>query len=178
MELSEQFQRFISWQCRLRKMSVRELDGRPSPGMSAGVYSVKGGDEQARLNFLILKQDNEFLIADFKHIVRKTQDPSEWVKNGLRILSEWHYQKDDDFSQQLTALFSLDSAVAEALLKAGQCRLHFKQDSIEHKFDFDVVQLGEDEQAFQVSYWHNHLFNPTLPGKVQVLGFKPRLSDA
>ena len=121
---------------------------------------------------------NEFLIADFKHIVRKTQDPSEWVKNGLRILSEWHYQKDDDFSQQLTALFSLDSAVAEALLEAGQCRLHFKQDSIEHKFDFDVVQLGEDEQAFQVSYWHNHLFNPTLPGKVQVLGFKPRLSDA
>ena len=31
---------------------------------------------------------------------------------------------------------------------------------------------------YQATYWHNRLFNPTLPGKVQVLGFVPRLEQA
>jgi len=42
MDLSEQYKRFISWQCRLRKLSMRELGGRPTPGMSAGVHSIPG----------------------------------------------------------------------------------------------------------------------------------------
>jgi len=57
MDTSEQFQSFIAWQCRLRKMSMRELGGRPTAGMSTGVYSVSGGDEQSRMNFLILRKD-------------------------------------------------------------------------------------------------------------------------
>lgn len=175
MELSEQYQRFISWQCRVRKMSMRELGGRPTAGMSARVHPLSGGDERARMNFLILKQDCTFFISDFKHIIRKTQDPAEWLKNGLRILAEWHYQQEEDFSMQLTALFSLTSALADALVQAGQCRLVFAQDSIEHEFDFDVQALSEDDRAFQATYWHNHLFNATMPGKVRVLGFNPRL---
>ncbi len=175
MELSEQYQRFISWQCRLRKMSMRELGGRPTPGMSAGVHGNPAGDEKARMNFLILKRETDILTADFRHIVRKSRDPMEWMKNGLQILSEWHYQHDQDFSSQLTALFSLDSALAEALLQAGQCHLVFIQDSIEHAFDFEVQALADEDPAFQATYWHNHLFNASIPGKVQVLGFNPRL---
>lgn len=175
MELSEQYQRFISWQCRLRKMSMRELGGRPTPGMSAGVYGNPAGDEKGRMNFLILKRETDILTADFRHIVRKSRDPMEWMKNGLQILSEWHYQHDQDFSSQLTALFSLDSALAEALLQAGQCHLVFIQDSIEHAFDFEVQALADEDPAFQATYWHNHLFNASIPGKVQVLGFNPRL---
>jgi len=172
----EQFKRFISWQCRLRKMSVRELGGRPSVGMSAGLYSIKGGDEQASLQFLIVKQDSKEQSSEFSHIIRKTPDPTEWVKNGLRILSERHYQDDFNFSNQLTALFGLDSLVADSLVEAGQCHLKFKQDSIDYAFDFDVTELSEDDDAYQATYWHNRLFNPTLPGKVRVLGFTPRLS--
>ena len=175
MKSSEQYQRFISWQCRLRKMSMRELEGRPTRGMNAGVHGDATGDEKARMNFLILKHEPELLTSDFRHIVRKSRDPSEWMKNGLRILSEWHYQNDQDFSTQLTALFSLDSALAEALLEAGKCHLVFVQDSIEHAFDFDVEELSDEDPAFQATYWHNHLFNAAMPGKVQVLGFNPRL---
>ena len=29
-------------------------------------------------------------------------------------------------------------------------------------------------EAFQATYWHNHLFNATLPGKVRVFGFNPK----
>ena len=175
MDLQEDYQKFMSWQCRLRKLSVRELEGRPTPGMTAGIHSVNGGDEQARLNFLILHSDTSDRTAEFRHIVRKSRDPSQWRTGGLRILAERHYQDSKEFQDSLTALFALDSAVAEALLEAGACRLKFVEKSIEHSFDFDVTALPQDSDAFQATYWHNHLFNSSLPGGVQVLDFSPRL---
>ena len=174
---SEQYKRFIAWQCRLRKMSMRELGGRPTAGMSAGVHSVSGGEEQARVNFLIDKQDSDSVTSELRHIIKKTPDPAEWVKNGLRILAERHYQDDFNFSGQLTALFGLDSSVADALISVGECRLKFVQDSIQHEFDFTVAVLSEQESAYQATYWHNHLFNPTIPGKVQILRFIPQFSE-
>ena len=172
---AEQYQRFKSWQCRLRKMSMRELNGVPSEGMTAGVYSINGGDEQSRLTFNILKEDMSPHIAEFRHIVKKSRDPSEWMKNGLKILAEWYYHDHKIFSDDLTALFSMDSALAEAMLKAGKVRLNFAQDSMEFEFDFEVTPLEESDEAFQATYWHNHLFNPTLPGRVQVLKMTPSL---
>ena len=156
-------------------MSMREFEGRPTPGMSAGVYSISGGEEQSRLNFLIVRKDPQERSDEFRHIVRKSPDSSQWVKNGLRILAELHYHEDKEFDNRLTALFNLDSTLANALIEAGECHLKFTQDSIEHAFDFDVLSLSEDDELFQATYWHNRLFNPTLPGKVRVLGFKPRL---
>jgi hypothetical protein len=175
MDLQEEYRKFLGWQCRLRKLSMRELEGRPTPGMSAGIHSVRGGDEQARLNFLILHGDSADRTAEFRHIVRKTQDPAQWLKNGLRILAERHYQDSEAFQDSLTALFALDSAVAAALLEAGQCRLKFVERSVEYSFEFDVKALEQDSESFQATYWHNHLFNPTLPGAVQILEFSPRL---
>jgi hypothetical protein len=175
METAEKYRDFMRWQCRLRKLSMRELGGRPSEGMTAGIHPVAGGDEQARINFLIVRDDSEERTAEFRHIVRKTPDPSEWSKNGLRILAERHYQEDQRFVDRLCALFAVDSQVAYALLKAGQCRLRFAEKSVEHGFDFDVESLDRDDALFQATYWHNHLFNPTLPGKVRVLAFTPRL---
>ena len=175
MDLAEQYQSFISWQCRLRKLAMREKGGRPSAGMSAGIHAVAGGDEQARMNFLINRGDSAVRTREFRHIIRKTHDSSEWVKNGLRILAELHYHETDEFVKQLTALFSYDSSIAYALLKAGQCQLRFAEGSIEHAFDFDVSSLDQDDELFQATYWHNHLFNPALPGKVRVLRFSPRL---
>ncbi len=175
--LDQEYKRFIAWQCRLRKLSMREMSGRPSTGMSAGVHSIKGGEEQARLQFLIVKQEPETVTAEIRHIVRKSRDPAEWVKNGLRILAERHYQDNFNFSNHLAALFSLDSPVAGALKEAGQCHLKFKQDSIDYSFDFDIGLLDEDNAFYQSTYWHNHLFNPALPGKVLVLSFVPRLGS-
>ena len=107
--------------------------------------------------------------------MRKTHDPSQWVKNGLKILAELHYHETDQFVNSLTALFGEDSSVAYALLKAGQCRLAFAEGSIAHEFLFDVNSLNQQDELFQATYWHNHLFNPALPGGVRVLEFTPRL---
>ncbi len=151
------------------------MAGRPLQGMRANLYSIKGGEAQAQLQFLIVKQQDAAVTAELQHIVRKTPDPAEWVKNGLRILAERYYQDDFNFAGKITALFSLDSGVAEALVRAGECHLKFKQDSIEHAFDFDVAKLDESDDYYQATWWHNRLFNPTLPGKVEVLVFTPRL---
>ena len=175
MELEQQYQKFISWQCRLRKMSVRELGGRPTPGMTAGVHSVSGGDEQSRMNFSIMRRDPNERTDEFRHIVRKSQDPNEWTKNGLSILSELHYHEIDQFENRLTALFGFDSSLAEALLDAGQCLLKFGEGTIEHEFEFGVEALPEDDEIYQATYWHNHLFNASIPGQVQVLAFTPKL---
>ncbi len=175
MEIAEQYQSFIAWQCRLRKLSMREREGRPSAGMSAGVYAITGGEEQSRMNFLVVRKDDDARTSEFRHIVRKTPDPAEWTKNGLRILAEMHYQETDQFDNRFTALFSLDSPLAAALLEAGQCRLAFAEGSIEYGFDFDVSALNPGDEYFEATYWHNRLFNPTLPGNVQVLLFSPRL---
>jgi hypothetical protein len=172
---AESYKRFVSWQCRLRKLSMRERGGQPTPGMSAGVFSVSGGEQQTSINFLIVKQDSEFLNTEFKHIIRKTHDAAERVKNGLRILSERHYQDDFDFSNELTALFGLDSELADALIAARQCKLRFAEGSIEYDFKFSVREMPEQGPNFQATYWHNHLFNPSIPGKVRVLGFTPSL---
>ena len=155
---------------------MRELDGRPTPGMSAGIYSIRGGDEQARLSFLILHRDTVNLTAEFRHVVRKSPDPAQWRKNGLRILAERHYQDSGNFREDLTALFAIDSTVAEALVNAEACRLKFAESSIEHAFDFDVSALEQGSESFQATYWHNHLFNQALPGAVRVLQFSPRLA--
>ena len=177
MEFSEQYQRFIAWQCRLRKQCVRELGGQPTDGMSAGIYSISGGDEQSRMNFLIVRKDSAARTDEFRHIVRKTPDSREWVKNGLRILSELHYHETDQFEDRLTALFSFDSVVADALLEAGRCQLKFAEKSVDYGFNFDVAALADENESFQATYWHNRLFNPTLPGQVRILGFTPRLDD-
>ena len=177
METSEQYQRFIAWQCRLRKKCVRELGGQPTDGMNAGIYSISGGDEQSRISFLIVRKDSGARTDEFRHIVRKTQDSSEWVKNGLRILSELHYHETDQFDTRLTALFGLDSAAADALLEAGQCHLKIAEKSVDYGFDFDVESLADESELFQATYWHNRLFNPTLPGQVRILSFTPRPGD-
>ncbi len=175
MDLQQQYDSFIKWQCRLRKLSMREREGRPGPGMSAGIHAVAGGEEQARISFLINRRDSADRTAELRHIVRKTHDPSQWVKNGLKLLAELHYHETDQFTPELTALFSNDSSIAYALIKAGQCRLSFAETSVAHEFEFEVESLYQDDELFQATYWHNHLFNPTLPGQVRVLKFTPRL---
>ena len=129
------------------------------------------------MNFLILRRDSATRTDEFRHIVRKTPDSSQWIKNGLRILAELHYHETDQFKDALTALFALESAMADAFVQAGRCHLKFAEGSIDYGFDFDVAELAQGDEDFEATYWHNRLFNPTLPGKVRVLSFSPRFDD-
>ncbi len=169
---------FIGWQCRIRQHALRTQGGRPSPGMRPRVLGVDGNEIADAVTVLLIEDDPSVSIAEFRHMVRKTHDPAARLEAGVKLLSAAHYQTARKFSDHMTALFSLDSKIAATLLGIGACRLEFDQFSQRYALPCTVCALAEDDPAFQVSYWHNALFNPSLPGAVQILEFAPDWSQA
>jgi len=39
--------------------------------------------------------------------------------------------------------------------------------------DDEAAALDEGHPFFQATYWHNRMFNPNLPGGIQILSFTP-----
>ena len=169
---------FLGWQCRLRQIAVRNDSGRPSPGMRPGVVLAGGERAIARLTVLIVKREPEESTAQFRHMVRRTKDPSERYDAALKYLSATYYQKASGFSDELTALFGPDAALAVRLESDRSCRLRFDQFNQSYDLPCRVRRLNEEEPSFQATYWHNSLFNPNLPGQVRILGFQPNWAEA
>jgi hypothetical protein len=164
---------FLGWQCRLRQLAVREAGGRPSSGMRPELRLTAAGPPLGAITTLILRREPGQATAQFRHMARKTQDPAERYDAALKMLAATHYQRSREFSDQLTALFGPSSEIAEHVLAAGRCLLAFEQYSQRYTLPCAARALAEEEPAYQATYWHNALFNPALPGGVQVLGFQP-----
>jgi hypothetical protein len=165
--------RFLNWQCRLRKKAVREQGGRPSPGMRPRVLLLDGRELAPAVTVLLIERDAQASTDQFRHIVRKTNDPRERYAAGLRVLSASHYQDPSTFGDVLTALFSAESAAARELLGAARCVLEFEEGAQGFGVPCAVAELAEGEAAWEATYWHNHLFNPEPPNRVRILAFVP-----
>jgi len=164
---------FLGWQCRLRQMAVRQAGGRPTSGMRPEVRLAEAEKPLGTITTLIVRREPREATAQFRHLVRKTQDPAERHDAALETLAAAYYQRPREFSDELTALFGPAPGLADRLLAAGRCVLNFAQYSQRYRLPCAARNLGEDEPAFQATYWHNALFNPALPGGVRVLGFQP-----
>lgn len=162
---------FLGWQCRIRQHAVRQAGGRPSSAMCPAV-SV-GAEPLARIIVVMNKAEPEEITAEFRHIVRRTHDPRDRYNAAIRLLSAYYYQKAFTFSDELTAVFGLDSALARKLLSARRCELEFEQYNQRWRLPSRVSRLQEEDPAYQATYWHNCLFNPAFPGAVQILAFTP-----
>ncbi len=103
----------------------------------------------------------------------KTNDPAEYRDSALRFLAASYYQRPDEFSDELTALFGPRSGLSDRLLAAGRCVLAFEQYGQRYRLPCAVGDLPENDSAYQITYWHNSLFNPAIPGGVRILGFQP-----
>jgi hypothetical protein len=169
---------FIGWQCRIRQHAFRTQGGRPSPGMRPRVLGPEGNELADGVTVLLIEEEPAETIAQFRFIARKTHDPAARLKAVVALLSAAYFQSSRAFSDRMTALFLSESPIAEALLEGGECRLEFDQFSQRYSLPCAVAALAEDDPAFQVSYWHNSLFNPSLPGQVQILAFAPDWSRA
>jgi hypothetical protein len=169
---------FIAWQCRLRQLAVRELAGRPTPGMRPRVVAPDGTELNPGIVVLLNKAEPADTIMLFRHQVLKTFDPIERYDKALEIMAASYFQAPGEFSDVLTALFGPDSALVERLLAAGRCVLEFSQFAQGYRLPCAVARLGEEDEAFQVTYWHNRLYNDAMPAGVQVLSFTPDWSRA
>ena len=169
---------FIGWQCRIRQHALRVHGGRPSPGMRPRMTRADGSGFADAVTVLLIETDPGDSIAQFRHVVRQTHDPARRHDAAVRLLSAAYYQISRGFSDRMTALFSVDSKIAAALLEDGECRLDFDQSGQRYSLPCAVAALAEDEPAFQATYWHNAMFNPALPGAVRILAFTPDWSRA
>ena len=127
---------------------------------------------------LVVQRAPEQSTAQFRHLVRQTQDPAERYKNALKHLAAAYYQHPRNFSDELTALFGPRSELAGGLLAHGRCTLRFKQYNQRYVLPCGVRALAEREPAFQATYWHNSLFNPNIPADIMVLGLQPDWAEA
>jgi len=164
---------FIGWQCRIRQLSVRQAGGRPTSGMRPRVFLTPGETDLGHIVVLMRKKASREDTSQFQHMVRKTRDPAERHESALRFLAAAYYQRPDEFSDQMTALFGPRSEMAARLLEAGECRLDFEQYAQRYRLTCRVGELAESDAAYQFTYWHNSLFNPAIPAHVQVLQFMP-----
>lgn len=164
---------FIGWQCRIRQLAVRKDDGRPSAGMQASIATKASDNALGTINTGLVRIDPEEITAEFRHIVKKTHDPNLRHQAAVKILASAYYQHPKEFQDLLTATFAVDSELAEHLLKEGDCQLHFEQYQQKFILYCSVKDVEENDQVYQSTFWHNRMFNPVMPAKVQVLRFNP-----
>jgi hypothetical protein len=169
---------FIGWQCRLRQLAARQDGGRPSTGMRARIMTLAGEELAAGVVTLISELDPENSTRLFRYQYQKTQDPNERYDKVLEILQGSYFQQPARFADVLTALFGPGSALAGRLLGLGRCVLAFEQYTQAYRIPCAVARLPAANPRHQATYWHNRLFNPNLPARVEILAFTPDWAHA
>jgi hypothetical protein len=61
----------------------------------------------------------------------------------------------------------------ELLIKFQMSRLIFRQFNQGFDLTCAVRTLGAQDYGYDTTYWHNSLFNPTIPPGFRILGFQP-----
>ena len=169
---------FVGWQCRIRQLAAREQGGRPSAGMRPRVTTPQGELLADGIVTLIVELAPQESIQQFRFEYLKTQDPLERYERVLRFLQAGYFQEPKRFSDVLTALFAHDSALCSRLLAAERCVLDFEQYTQGYSIPCAVARLPVAHPYYQATYWHNRLFNPNLPGEIEVLSFTPDWAHA
>ena len=166
-------QEFFGWQCRLRQHAMRHGGGRPAVGTRPQAYGPAANTSFGRITVLINKAESQSFAQQFRHMVLKTQEPNERYDSALNYFAAAYYQRGHEFDDRLSALFGPKSSLAEQLHAAKTVQLVFEQFDQRYRLDCRVQELAEHDPHFQVTYWHNRLFNPAMPAGVRVLSFLP-----
>lgn len=175
MALRDAFRR---WQCRIRQMIMREEMGRPNDGIMPQVYLGDAMEPVGQIITVMSKLPEYSLTPELQHLYRKTADPASRRENALKLFSETYYQKAREFSDQVTATFQPDSEGARAIEQAGRCRLVFEAYKQRYTLHCTVWNLTRTNPQYEATFWHNMLFNPTLPKDTIILGFEPDWSSS
>ncbi|MEX3007751.1 hypothetical protein [Hoeflea sp. TYP-13] len=165
--------RFLRWQCRVRQMAMRGKSGQPDDGVMPAVLLPGEDAPMGQIVTVLSKRAQYSKTPELMHIARRTNDPAQRREKALQYFSETYFQKANEFSDVLTAVFSPNSAGARSIEDAGTCNLLF--DAYGQHFDLacTVSRLAPDHWQHQATWWHNFQFNPHLHPQSVVLAFKP-----
>jgi hypothetical protein len=169
---------FLGWQCRIRRIAVREYGGQPSPGMRPRVLTTAGRELTPALTMLIVPKEPAESTVFFRFQVQRSRDPREIYERGLAYLQADYFQRPKDFSDRLTAAVPVDSRVGALLLEDETCVLEFDQFRQFYRLPCAVFELSPDDSAREATLWHNRVFNPMLTDETVVLAFRPDWANA
>lgn len=164
---------FLRWQCRVRQMSMRENMGRPGDAVTPELTLAGAAEPLGSIITVLNKQPSFSLVPEFKHMVKRTNDPAQRRDKALQLFSETYYQKAKEFSDTLTSSFPPDSPGAEAIRDAEYATLRFEAYAQSFSLYCRVWRLTPANALYQSTWWHNHLFNPDLSGEAVILAFEP-----
>lgn len=164
---------FLGWQCRIRQLSARAYGGAPLSGMRPRVLTKTGEELMSAMTVLILPKVPETSTAYLRFQVQKTHEASKVYEAGVKYLAESHFQEPDLFSEEMTALFQEGSPIAERMWALRECLLDFEQSAQRFAMFCRVRTLKASEAAHQATLWHNRIFNPNVPNRAVILGFRP-----
>ncbi|QMU62354.1 MAG: hypothetical protein GKR92_11865 [Gammaproteobacteria bacterium] len=167
---------FLGWQCRVRQHAVRMEEGRPSEGMQPS--AVINNEVIGNLTVLINKKELAELVAEFRYMYKKNDDPALRRKDLLKVLVAGYFQQLEEFSDCLTALFSPNSEITNKLIAASNLSLYFNQQNQKYIIPCSVQELNSENLEYQATFWHNSIFNAKLPADVRILSFVPDWSSA
>ena len=170
--------RFLVWQCRIRQISMRSHDGRPTGGMTPLVSATDKSAPVGRIVTVLCKRPEHSVTMELRHLARRTHDPAERRENALKFLAERYYQSPREFSDVLTASFPPGSDTAATLLEHRECRLAFEQFSQRFNVHCTARRLSRNNPLREATFWHNLLFNPGLSADCIILGFEPDWSKS
>ena len=164
---------FLRWQCRVRQISMRETFGRPDGAIKPRLTLNTDSEPIGDIITVLSRTQSYSKTPEIRHMVQSIFDPSQRREKAIQFFSEIYYQKFLQFSDTLTAAFSPNSPVAEAICAAKASSLTFENYGQRFDLDCSVSTLTKNNPLFQATWWHNKLFNPhLLPGTV-ILGFEP-----
>jgi len=79
---------FIGWQCRVRQYAMRNDEGRPTSGMRPDVLLEEGKVAASAVTLLLVPDQLQESIGQFRFMALKTQDPQErYKKSGSASIS-------------------------------------------------------------------------------------------
>ena len=100
---------FIGWQCRVRELALRSEEGRPNGGMRPQIILKNGKVVFSAATLLIIPDQPDQSIRQFRFMALKTQDPKERYTKALQLLAARFYQNAEDFSGAMSGIFSRSS---------------------------------------------------------------------
>ena len=164
-------QHFLGWQCRLRQLSAREGDGRPTAGMRPELDVAGRG--LGPITVVLNRLPEHALLSELRFIVQRTAEPVERWEAAMRLFQGSYFQEPRLFTDELTALFAGDSPLAAQVATGGTCTLRFAQFSQCYDLPCAARLLPPDDPLHAATRWHNALFNPHPPPDPAILAFTP-----
>ena len=164
---------FLRWQCRVRQIMMRDDLGRPNDAIMPALTLAGADQPMGHIITVMSKLPAHSVVPEMRHMVQRTRDPAAVREAGLKFLSAAHYQKSAEFSDILTATFPPGSEGAQTIRRAERCTLTYEAYSQRYDVACRVWKLTSKNPLWQATYWHNALFNPTLPQDTVILGFEP-----